>query len=825
MNILIDGGGRAKIGDFGLATRNYLERQSNLVVASESASAMSDESLLTKDIGTALYIAPELLSSSDTAADYTSNIDVYSVGIVLFEMFYRPLLPGMERISVLKNLRHSFFFPDDFAVSVPEVHRKTAKDLIKWMLTLAPDQRPSVNEILESECIPLIELNETEFQATFRYLLSSVKIFCQAIRSRTGKLHQWIVDTMFAEPVPHAVNFLYDQSMCVSKNRMGVPAVRAAEMIRHIIINICKLHAFLELPTHSLIPFNYSTSTASSRLHECKFIDDCGSVVCLPFDLRRTFVRYCVRNGINRLKRYTVGKVYGFSDELGGTHPAERTEFAVDCLGPKNSSPLLTAEILCIVLSAIKQIALFRAFKWQLRIGHRSLIIAAMAYLGCTDVASQAKVLDALHSISSSDEMLTKKQRLHRLEIVGGLSENQANSLLNILENDDYSLSSLREKFRPLLRGRNESVKEFARRGVDDLCNCYTILESFFASHSVQIERIKFDVSLCYRPLIFSSGLCYQLSVLYPRKRTGVHLITVCYGGHYDDLLERERRGKDPTPPVPLCAVGCDFVLDSLAKLHYFGKSVCSSIVCSKSAELMMEKVKLASLLWDNGISADVLSDSVSSEHCNDKKILNILIVTDKNEVYLRSGEFDHGKLTFDEALTKLQTAATIDSSVVTSIGADAALDNTIASVVSESVPIISKQSSNSFSTATGANLCISYAVYEKLAYNVKKRIEVQVPIFLQRVLTNFSSTTRVEVIVCDLPADVIRQLVAVVERTFTSDELYAAFEILLSQFNKYKKEIKCVHEALDDIYHAKENSVIAVYSRTESNGFCKFIL
>lgn len=35
------------------------------------------------------------------------------------------------------------------------------------------------------------------------------------------------------------------------------------------------------------------------------------------FDLRRAFVRYCVRNGINRLKRFHSGKVYGYTDELG----------------------------------------------------------------------------------------------------------------------------------------------------------------------------------------------------------------------------------------------------------------------------------------------------------------------------------------------------------------------------------------------------------------------------------------------------------------------------------------------------------------------------
>ena len=72
MNILLDVNNRVKIGDFGLATRDYLERQT-----AQPSSIDKEESLLTKDIGTALYIAPELLSSSSETLDYTSKIDIY----------------------------------------------------------------------------------------------------------------------------------------------------------------------------------------------------------------------------------------------------------------------------------------------------------------------------------------------------------------------------------------------------------------------------------------------------------------------------------------------------------------------------------------------------------------------------------------------------------------------------------------------------------------------------------------------------------------------------------------------------------------------------
>lgn len=76
MNILIDGSYHAKIGDFGLATRDIMSK--NLSSLNESDMNFS----MTKDIGTALYIAPELLSTTSGNIDYTTKIDVYRLLII-----------------------------------------------------------------------------------------------------------------------------------------------------------------------------------------------------------------------------------------------------------------------------------------------------------------------------------------------------------------------------------------------------------------------------------------------------------------------------------------------------------------------------------------------------------------------------------------------------------------------------------------------------------------------------------------------------------------------------------------------------------------------
>ncbi|VDM23310.1 unnamed protein product [Wuchereria bancrofti] len=278
MNVLIDGSDHAKIGDFGLATRDIMSK--NLSSLNESDMNFS----MTKDIGTALYIAPELLSTAGGSIDYTTKIDVYSLGIVLFEMFYRPLLPGMERIAVIKNLRGSGHFPSDFGTVMLEI-------------------------LLESDRIPVAEIEENDFQ----------KMFCQTIRSR-GRLHHWIIDTLIANPVLPAADYLYDRDIC-SADRLSLPRLRAIEYLRNKLCRICSTHAFIPFDVHSITPFNAKNAPemTNSKSSACRFVDENGISVMLPYDLRRAFARYCVRNGVNRLKRYGCGKVFGRPDAAGKT--------------------------------------------------------------------------------------------------------------------------------------------------------------------------------------------------------------------------------------------------------------------------------------------------------------------------------------------------------------------------------------------------------------------------------------------------------------------------------------------------------------------------
>ena len=72
--------GVVKIGDFGLAT---VKTDAQKLISASGKDSFQDSSL-TSDIGTPVYCAPETLLTGK----YTNAVDMFSIGIVFFEMVY-----------------------------------------------------------------------------------------------------------------------------------------------------------------------------------------------------------------------------------------------------------------------------------------------------------------------------------------------------------------------------------------------------------------------------------------------------------------------------------------------------------------------------------------------------------------------------------------------------------------------------------------------------------------------------------------------------------------------------------------------------------------
>lgn len=81
----------------------------------------------------------------------------------------------------------------------------------------------------------------------------------------------------------------------------------------------------------------------------------------------------------------------------------ERNEFAVDSIGACASSSTLTADVLCVVIEAACRLEAISSHKWQLVIGHKSLVTAAAMYLGFGDNDAVIKILNVLYYISTAN--------------------------------------------------------------------------------------------------------------------------------------------------------------------------------------------------------------------------------------------------------------------------------------------------------------------------------------------------------------------------------------------------------------------------------------
>ena len=127
-NIFVVEGGpqwRVKLGDFGSSKR------------------LMDQTILQTLVGTRLYMAPEvshLLDEDDETGAYSCAIDIWSVGVIAFEMLAGQR-PFSSDLAVKKYCRGRLHFPNDVLNHV--VDGSGSVELIKSLLEPQPADRPN----------------------------------------------------------------------------------------------------------------------------------------------------------------------------------------------------------------------------------------------------------------------------------------------------------------------------------------------------------------------------------------------------------------------------------------------------------------------------------------------------------------------------------------------------------------------------------------------------------------------------------------------------------------------------------------------------------
>ena len=158
-NIFLDEKNEVKIGDFGLVQNDKNKKELNNNYSINTFFNFNNNlqyinfggELMTVGIGTKYYCSPE----QEKSKNYDNKTDMYSLGIIIFEMFYK-FNSLMERDIILRGIKEEQKYPKD----MEEMCGKNAYTIVKQCTNFRPELRPSIKQLIKSKLIPSLEKKE-----------------------------------------------------------------------------------------------------------------------------------------------------------------------------------------------------------------------------------------------------------------------------------------------------------------------------------------------------------------------------------------------------------------------------------------------------------------------------------------------------------------------------------------------------------------------------------------------------------------------------------------------------------------------------------------
>jgi translation initiation factor 2-alpha kinase 4 len=349
-NIFIDVAKVPKIGDFGLATSGQYQRPDKKV------SAGIQDGDMTRSVGTALYVAPEL--SSNVTGSYNDKVDMYSMGIIFFEMCF-PLKTAMERdktIRLLRERKHDL--PAEFGT--PE--KSLQGSIIESLISHRPSERPSCAELLRTGKVPV----QIEDEA--------VKEALKALSDRNSPHYAKMMAALFSQkPDTQARDYAWD--MDAASNTIKANDVLLQNLVKDRLSMVFRSHGAVEIQRQLLLPWSdhYTNSNA------VKLFDPSGTLVQLPYDLTLPYARSIGKGAPFLEKTFTIGQV--FRDSYTGGAPRSSGEADFDILSHDTLDlALKEAEVLKVVDEIIDEFPSFGSTAMCFHLNHADLLEMVMDF-------------------------------------------------------------------------------------------------------------------------------------------------------------------------------------------------------------------------------------------------------------------------------------------------------------------------------------------------------------------------------------------------------------------------------------------------------------
>lgn len=267
-------------------------------------------------------------------------------------MYTPPLTTGMERIKTIAAIRQ----PE---VNLPKDldHNSNEVKLLRWLLDHDPNKRPTSDELLQSELLPSAKLETLEIQDMLRHVLANPQ----------SRSYKHLIASCLAQESDQLCQLTYHLGL--------VPISSLFENVKNKVVEILRRHGAIEINTPLLTPYTKSTSSYST----VKLMCHSGAVVTLPYDLRSPFLRHVALNGVNFLRRYSIGRVYR-EKKVYNVHPKQSFECAFDIVTPTRGHFLVDAELLVVANEIVHQFEVLNHKNIVIRINHTSLLRAIFLY-------------------------------------------------------------------------------------------------------------------------------------------------------------------------------------------------------------------------------------------------------------------------------------------------------------------------------------------------------------------------------------------------------------------------------------------------------------
>lgn len=785
-NVFLDSYDHVKIGDFGLATTSVI---SNPVCSGdakiieqlkESHSDILVDDSQTGNVGTALYLAPELASASKCGYDH--KVDLYSLGIIFFEMCYPPPVTAMERIKLIMNLR----LPSIALPPKTEGLSENMKSILKWLLQHDPKKRPDSSELLASDYIPPLLMEETELQNLLQNTVSNPQ----------SRIYKHMINTLFNQEVRTEFEFTYDTDIYKSQSIKN----KQNQVFSNVVDTLNKV-ARKRGAVYFSVPMLMPKCTVYGKDDCVHVMDHGGGIVTLPRDLRVPFARHIARREVNLFKRFTLEKVYR-EHKVFGCHPREQYEYAFDIITPTPCSFMPDAEVLAMVCEIIAEFPSLQNRNYYIRLNH-VLLLKAVA-MHCELKSEVERFFYRI--LSDFKNKKSTKLQFHQQLSVLDVSEETLVNLCRFIEVED-SIEKVKTLFQPLLKKKGQAAL-FVQKSFRELQSILEWIELFDIKQNIVIAPgLAHDVELF-------SGAVFQF-VCEPKKSKNKGLLDIlAAGGRYDKLISsfKVRTVLDCDKEINHSAVGVSIAVERIvsAELNSDENQSCGIVDVlvhsTGDTAMLKERIDLLQQLWSLDISATIIYDKTvtlddAEQFCRDNRISHIFILKDSEPQYIKIRSMEKDKVTerrilcteVEEYVPKLCTKAPIESYQRSRVG--------------------SVSSCNSVSSSSSVKTKLLSP--DKL-HNSRKR-ESQILAQVTPLIQSMPNRPW-EVLAVDLTMYVLGSVALHCDISEKVDTIHATFASVIEKHPRHKKLLVELCDEICDIKTKRSNVIIVIFSLSENN-------